>query len=186
MKKWILLPTMILSLAYLSYGQARQWGYHAGAGLQISEANGVNVLSAGMTAGVSNGRLLLGFYGLKALNQAQTPTYQSTLEEYGLQGFYLYPLTPRLNFSFGLKAGYGKAGLEAVSGQISEGKQEENIRAASPEVGIEFPLSRNLSLAYSSGYRWVWGAEKLEDVSCGNFSSLYNALTLRVGFFPGR
>ena len=92
----------------------------------------------------------------------------------------------RLNLNFGLRVGVGEAGMEAIQKRVSEGIQKEDIWATSPEVGIEFPLSRNLSLAYTGGYRWLWGAENLEDVGCGSYSSFYTALSLRVGFFPGR
>lgn len=186
MKKWIFLVMMMASIISSAWGQARQWGYHAGASVQLSELNGANAVLGGMAAGVSNGRLLLDFYGLRELQPGLTPTYRSTLEEYGLQVAYLHPATSRLNLIFGLKAGFGQAGLEAACGAVSEGRQEEDFRAISPEVGFEFPLSRRLSLAYASGYRWLWGAENIEDVSCGSFSSLYTALSLRIGFFPGR
>ena len=186
MKKYILLLAMIFGLISALFSQPREWGYHAGATVLLSEINGANTLSAGMTAGVSNGRILLGFYGLKALTPAQRPTYESTLEEYGLQTAFLYPLTSRLNLNFGLRAGVGEASMEAIHKHISEGAQKEDIWAISPEMGIEFPLSRNLSLAYTGGYRWIWGSENLEDVGCGSYSSFYNALSLRVGFFPGR
>lgn len=186
MRKWMLFPLVLFGLLTAVNGQPREWGYHAGTTVQLSEVNGANALSAGMTAGVSSGRILLGFYGLKALTPAQAPTYESTLEEYGFQGAFLYPLTPRLNLHFGLRAGWGEAGLEAIYKSVSEGMQKENIRAASPEMGIEFPLTRHLSLSYIGGYRWLWGAENLEDVDCGSYSSVYTTLSLRVGFFPGR
>jgi hypothetical protein len=186
MEKCILLSAMILGLINGIYSQPQEWGYHAGATVLLSEVNGANTLSAGMTAGVSNGRILIGFYGMKALTPAQRPTYESTLEEYGLQGAFLYPITSRLNLNFGLRAGIGEAGMEAIHKRISEGIQKEAIRAISPEVGVEFPLTRNLNLAYTGGYRWLWGAENLEDVGCSSYSSFYNALSLRVGFFPGR
>ena len=186
MKKRLLFAAMIFGLIGAIYSQPREWGYHAGATVMLSEVNGSNALSAGMTAGVSNGRMLLGLYGMKALRPSQRPTYESTLEEYGLQVAFLYPLTSRLNLDFGLRAGIGEAGMEAIHKHISEGVQTEDVRAISPEMGVEFPLTRNLSLAYTGGYRWVWGAENLEDVGCGSYSSFYNALSLRVGFFPGR
>ncbi len=186
MKKWMLLPVMLFALLSAVNGQPREWGYHAGTTVQLSEVNGANALSAGMTAGVSSGRIMLGFYGLRALTPAQTPTYESSLEEYGFQGAFLYPITSRLNLNFGFRAGLGEAGMEAVHKHISEGSQKEDIRAFSPEAGIEFPLTRHLSLAYIAGYRWLWGAENLEDVGCGSYSSVYTTLSLRVGFFPGR
>ena len=186
MKKWVLLSAITFGLLSALNGQPREWAYHAGTTVQLSEINGPNAVSAGMTAGVSNGRILLGFYSLKALTPAQAPTFESTLEEYGFQGAFLYPATSRLNLTFGLRAGYGEAGMKAIYKRVSEGTEKANIWAISPEVGVEFPLSRRLSLAYSSGYRWLWGAENLEDVSCGSYSSLYSALSLRVGFFPGR
>lgn len=186
MKKWLFLSVMILGMWSIALGQPREWGYHGGATMLLSEVNGANALSAGMTAGVSNGRVMVGIYGLKDVTPAQRPTYESTLEEYGVQGAFLYPVTSRLNLDFGLRLGYGEAGMEAIRKHISEGTQTENIWAASPEVGIEFPLTRHLSLAYVGGYRWLWGAENLEDVGCGSYSSFYTALSLRAGFFPGR
>ena len=186
MKKWMLFPVVLFGLLCTLNGQPREWGYHAGSTVLLSEVNGVNAISAGMTMGVSSGRFLLGFYGLKAITPAQTPTYESTLEEYGFQGTFLYPATSRLNFSFGLRVGLGEAGMEAIYKRVSEGLQKEDIWAASPEAGVEFPLTRNLSLAYTAGYRWLWGAENLEDVGCGSYSSIYTALSLRAGFFPGR
>ena len=186
MKKYILLLAMIFGLISALFSQPREWGYHAGATVLLSEINGANALSSGMTAGVSNGRILIGVYGIRALSPAQRPTYESTLEEYGLQTAFLYPMTSRLNLNFGLRAGVGEAGMEAIQKRISEGVQKEAIWAISPEMGIEFPLTRNLSLAYTAGYRWLWGAENLEDVGCGSYSSIYTALSLRAGFFPGR
>ena len=186
MKKWVLLSAITFGLLSAISGQPREWGYHAGTAVQLSEVNGSNAVSAGMTAGVSNGRILIGFYGLKALTPAQTPTYESTLEEYGFLGTFLYPLTSRLNLGFGVRAGYGEAGMEAIYKRVSEGVQKEDIWAISPELGIEFPLTRHLSLSYGGGYRWLWGAENLEKVDCGSYSSFYSALSLRVGFFPGR
>ncbi|MCB0552617.1 MAG: hypothetical protein KDD02_03620 [Phaeodactylibacter sp.] len=185
MRNW-LLWIAVYGLAGLGFMQAQDWGAYAGATAYISEANGANVPSAGMEAGVSRGRIHLGVYGMKTLKPAQTPTYESTLEEYGFWASYYYPATPGLSLTFGLRAGQGTAGMEAVHNHISEGLQEEAIRAFSPEIGVEFPLSRHLSAAFISGYRWIWGAENLEDVGCSSYSSLYTGLSLRLGIFPGR
>lgn len=185
MRKWIIWIA-VYGLAGLGILQAQSWGAHAGITAYLSEANGSNAPFAGMEAGVSRGRIHLGVYGLRTLRPAQTPTYESTLEEYGLWAAYYYPATAGLNLGFGLRAGQGTAALEAVYNGVSEGMQEEVVQAFSPEFSVEFPLSRHISAAVISGYRWVLGAENLEDAGCGSFSSLYTGLSLRLGLFPGR
>jgi hypothetical protein len=176
----------IFGLASLTGVQAQSWGTHAGLTTYLSEVNGANVPTAGLEAGVSRGAFRLGAYGLRNLQPARMPDYEANLEEYGLWGAYLHSMAPGMNLSLGLRGGLGTAGMDAVYNQGWEGQREASIRTLSPELGIEFALSRHFSLTLFSGYRMVWGAESLERLTCGTYGSLFTGLSVRAGFFPGR
>jgi hypothetical protein len=184
---WKLIVGMVIAAwVALASIQAQQWGAHAGATLYLSEVNGANVPSAGLEAGVSRGPIRLGVYGLRNLQPVRTPDYEANLQEHGLWAAYLYPAAAGLNLAIGIRGGLGTAGMEPVYNQARESLDEADIRAFSPELGIELALGRHISLTLFSGYRWVWGAEKLEYRTCGSYSSLFTGLSARVGFFPGR
>ncbi len=161
-------------------------GAFGGPFVEISEVNGQTVAVVGGGGALVLDNFYLGGYGQGGEYAEATVGEGMELERYDVKfghgGLWLgYSSNPYklVHFFSSFKIGWGRARLR----QSGDTAFQDRIFALTPEVGLEINLTDFFKLAFTGGYRYVDGIDRLPGLSDSDFRSPVGTITFRFGGF---
>lgn len=155
--------------------------------LEMSEINGDVGFSSGYGGAVLVGDYIFGVYEINTFNFSQ-----KVLGEYVGSGHLEYtglwlgrriPAIDRLSVVAGVKAAWGHARIPVYETKAKDSGYEGKLFVFTPEVGMDWAISPNITVALTAGYRWVDGLDEMNKVNADDFKSLTTGLGLKFGWF---
>ena len=191
MKKVMILAVLLLTLHGLRaqetlFDDLDVLGAFGGPFIEIGSVAGQTFATVG-----GGGALIMDNFYLGGYGQGAEFAQVEIMEEFGLEnydvkfghgGLWLGYATNQLkvlHFFSSFKIGWGKARLR----QDGDTVHSDRIFALTPEVGLELNLTKFFKLAFTGGYRYVDGANRLPSLDNSDFRSPVGTITFRFGGF---
>lgn len=153
--------------------------------LEIGEVAGETGLSAGLVGGLRYENWWVGLYDLKQYQfDYQNALKESCRGKWENWGFWTgreQKVNEMVAVYAGTRVAWGLIELKRPNSRFSDADYYGHILVITPEAGMIWQIFPRVQIAWTAGYRWINGVEKLPGLENKDFHSFVNTLSLRVG-----
>lgn len=192
--KRLLISTLLLTLALISYSQERTLFDNAqvvgGFGsffTNIGKLNGQEAVSAGGGGGVVFSNFFIGGYG-EGITQIDPfllngEEYRLSMGNGGIWLGFTYPSTSLVHVYLSGKFGFGGMVLQPEDDSFNLSEFDSGLFVAHPELGLELNVASWFRLVFTGGYRFVNNFDSIPNIESENLRDWTYGFTFRFGHF---
>ncbi|MEN0003639.1 MAG: hypothetical protein AAF798_05835 [Bacteroidota bacterium] len=156
--------------------------------IEVGSINGEIGADVGGGGALILNNYFLGGYGMGTdypefeINEGELfGNYEIDFGHGGLWFGYTHKQDKLVHLFLSTKVGWGSARLEGLDQQ--EQRFRDRVFVLTPEVGIEFNVTRFFKIGLTGGYRWVNGISVLPTLNNSDFNSPVGIINFRFGGF---